>query len=64
MLYVPGIRKNLISISAIATCRYRILFDGHSCVVYDLSHANVNVLIGTPQGSLYSHDAYDRCTKI
>ena len=47
VLYVPGIRKNLISISAFATCGHEIVFDGHRCAVYDLSHVDAIVLIGT-----------------
>ena len=56
VLYVLGIRKNLISISAIATCGFRIVFDGHTCAIYDLSHADAIVLIGTLQGGFYSLD--------
>lgn len=32
VLYVPSIRKNLISISTIATCGYRIVFFYNACL--------------------------------
>ena len=62
VLYVLGIHKNLISILAFATCGHKILFDGHRCAVYDLSHADATDLTGTLQWGLYSLDAYDKCS--
>ena len=50
VLYVPGICKNLISISAIATHGHRIVFRQCHCVDR------------YSQGGLYRLDAYDRCS--
>lgn len=60
VLYVPDIKKNLISISAIATSGYRVVFDDCRCAVYDFRNGNTIVITGILSNGLYRLDTYER----
>ena len=64
ILYVPGITKNLLSISAFSKCGYHIIFDDNRCIVRDREKENKVVLTGTLIKGLYVLDNYERKAHI
>jgi hypothetical protein len=64
ILYVLGITKNLLSISAFSKCGYHIIFDDNRCIVQDREKENKVVLTGTLTKGLYVLDNYERKAHI
>jgi len=62
-LYVPGIRKNLLSISALTRIRLVVKFIDDKCTVHDLSAGDTIVASGSLCHGLYKLNAYDRCVE-
>ena len=62
ILYVPGIKKNLISVPAVALGGLDVKFSGHKCTVYDLEDAGTIVASGTLRKGLYRLDHYAAST--
>ena len=51
VLFVPGLEKNLISVSQITKKQMQVQFQNEKCIISDKSH-NV-IAIGTQSGGLY-----------
>ena len=57
-LYVPGIKKNLISVPLIAKAGLHVHFVDDKCKVHDLSNGDTIVMSGTLCNGLYRLDTY------
>jgi hypothetical protein len=64
VLFVPGITKNLLSISAFDKCGYHVIFDDNRCIVRDREKENKVVLTGTLTKGLYVLDVYERKAQV
>ncbi|MCO5594179.1 hypothetical protein L7F22_048203 [Adiantum nelumboides] len=62
-LYVPGIKKNLLSISALARLGLVVKFVDDRCTVHDLNFGDEIVDSGILQCGLYKLTLYDKCGK-
>ena len=60
-LYVPGIKKNLLSVSTLAKVGLVVKFVDDRCTVHDLSDGDVIVASGSLCRGLYRLDSYDKC---
>ena len=61
-MYVPGIKKNLISVPTIANVRLHVHFVDNKCMVHDFSNGDVIVMSGTLCNGLYRSNTTDRST--
>ena len=62
VLYVPGIKKNLISVPLIAKAGLHVHFVDDKCMVHDYSNGDVIVMSGTLCNGLYRLDTYKRAS--
>jgi hypothetical protein len=54
ILLVPGLRKNLLSISCMTDIHWRVAFEGQQCTINDCSLASLRTLArGVREGGLY-----------
>ncbi|MCO5550454.1 hypothetical protein L7F22_003941 [Adiantum nelumboides] len=60
-LYVPGIKKNLLSVSALARLGLVVKFVDDRCTVHDLSSGDEIVASGILCRGLYKLTLYDKC---
>ncbi|MCO5603216.1 hypothetical protein L7F22_057363 [Adiantum nelumboides] len=60
-LYVPGIKKNLLSVSALARLGLVVKFVADRCTVHDLSFGDEIVASGILCRGLYKLTLYDKC---
>ena len=61
-LYVPGIRKNLIFVSALAKAGFKVQFSDHCCSIYDRQDSDSLMLFGSLCHGLYKLDMYDKAS--
>ena len=59
-LYVPGIKKNLLSVFALARVGLVVKFVDDRCTIHDLSDGNTIVASGLLCRGLYKLNAYDK----
>ena len=62
-LYVPGIRKNLLSVSALARLGFVVKFVDDRCTVHDLTSGDTIIASGTLFRGLYRLNMYDKCVE-
>ena len=62
-LYVPGIKKNLLSVSALAKIGLVVKFVDDRCTVHDLSYGDIIVASGTLCRGLYKLTMYGKCVE-
>ena len=60
VLYVPGIKKNLLSVSAIAMHGYPVHFLYDKCTVHDRTKGDIIVITGSLFNNLYKLDIYQK----
>ena len=60
-LYVPGIKKNLLSVFALTRFGLIVKFVDDRCTVHDLSFGDTIVAFGSLSHGLYKLDAYVNC---
>ena len=60
-LYVPGIKKNLLSVSTLAKAGLVVKFGDDRCTIHDLSDGDVIVASGSLCRFLYRLESYDKC---
>ena len=60
-LYVPGIKKNLLSVSALDKLGFLIKFVDDRCTVHDLSFGDEIIASGILCRGLYKLTMYDKC---
>jgi len=63
VLYVPGIKKNLLSVSALTRIGLVMKFIDDKCTVHDLSAGDTIVASSSLCRGLYKLNAYDRCVE-
>ncbi len=63
-LYVPGIKKNLLSVSALARLGLVVKFVDDRCTVHDLTFGDTIIASGTLFRGLYRLNVYDKCVDI
>ena len=63
VLYVLGIKKNLVSVSALAKVGLVVKFMDDRCTVHDLSSGDTIVASGSLSRGLYKLDAYVNCVE-
>jgi len=51
VLYVPGLEKNMISVSQITKKQMQVQFQNEKCIISDKSHNAI--VVGTKSGGLY-----------
>ena len=61
VLFVPGIRKNLLSVCALARSGLVVKFVDDKCTVHDLRDGDNVVASGSVCHGLYRLDAYEKC---
>ena len=62
-LYVPGIKKNLLSVFALTRFGLIVKFVDDRCTVHDLSSRDTIVEFGSLSRGLYKLDAYVNCVE-
>ena len=62
-LYVPGIKKNLLSVSALAKIGLVVKFVDDRCTVHDLSYGDIIVASSTLCRGLYKLTMYGKCVE-
>ena len=62
-LYVPGIKKNLLSISALARLGLVVKFVDDRCTVHDLTSGDRIIASGTLFCGLYRLNMYEKCVE-
>ena len=62
-LYVLGIKKNLLSVSALAKIGLVVKFVDDRCTVHDLSYGDIIVAFGTLCRGLYKLTMYGKCVE-
>ena len=62
-LYVPGIKKNLLSISALTRFCLIVKIVDDRCTIHDLSSSDTIVVSGSLSCGLYRLDAYVNCVE-
>jgi hypothetical protein len=54
VLFVPGLKKNLLSVSCMTYVQWRVAFEGQQCTINDCSLASPRTLArGVREGGLY-----------
>ena len=59
VLYVPGIRKNLLSVSALARLGFVVKFVDDICTVHDLTSGDMIIASGTLFRGMYRLNMYE-----
>ncbi|MCO5611204.1 hypothetical protein L7F22_065454 [Adiantum nelumboides] len=60
VLYVPGIKKNLLSVSSLAKNGLRIIFEDDRCIVRDRENGYSLITTGTLENGLFVLDRYEK----
>ncbi|MCO5580873.1 hypothetical protein L7F22_034745 [Adiantum nelumboides] len=60
VLYVPGIKKNLLSVSSLAKNDLRVIFEDDRCIVRDQENGYSLITIGTLENGLFVLDHYEK----
>ena len=60
VLYVPGIKKNLLSVSAISMHGYPVHFLYDKCTVHDRTKGDIIVITSSLFNNLYKLDIYQK----
>ncbi|MCO5601069.1 hypothetical protein L7F22_055186 [Adiantum nelumboides] len=59
VLYVPGIKKNLLSVSSLAKNGLRVIFEDDRCIVRDQENGYSLITTGTLENGLFVLDHYE-----
>ncbi|MCO5551922.1 hypothetical protein L7F22_005429 [Adiantum nelumboides] len=60
VLYVPGIKKNLLSVSSLAKNGLRVIFEDDRCIVRDRENGYSLITTGTLENGLFVLDRYEK----
>ncbi|MCO5606361.1 hypothetical protein L7F22_060549 [Adiantum nelumboides] len=60
VLYVPGIKKNLLSVSSLAKNGLRVIFEDDRCIVRDQENGYSLITTGTLENGLFVLDRYEK----
>ncbi|MCO5562686.1 hypothetical protein L7F22_016314 [Adiantum nelumboides] len=60
VLYVPGIKKNLLSVSSVAKNGLRVIFEDDGCIVRDQENGYSLITTGTLENGLFVLDRYEK----
>ena len=60
VLYVPGIKRNLLSVSSLPKNGFRVIFEDDRCVVRDREDGYALVTTGTLENGLFMLDHYEK----
>ncbi|MCO5549363.1 hypothetical protein L7F22_002833 [Adiantum nelumboides] len=60
VLYVPGIKKNLLSVSSLAKNGLRVIFEDDRCIVRDRENGYSLITTGTLENGLFVLDHYEK----
>ncbi|MCO5610675.1 hypothetical protein L7F22_064916 [Adiantum nelumboides] len=60
VLYVPGIKKNLLSVSSLAKNGLRIIFEDDRCIVRDRENGYSLITTGSLENGLFMLDRYEK----
>ncbi|MCO5576454.1 hypothetical protein L7F22_030264 [Adiantum nelumboides] len=60
VLYVPGIKKNLFSVSSLAKNGLRVIFEDDRCIVRDRENGYSLITTGTLENGLFVLDRYEK----
>ncbi|MCO5554081.1 hypothetical protein L7F22_007607 [Adiantum nelumboides] len=60
VLYVPGIKKNLLSVSSLAKNGLRVIFKDDRCIVRDRENGYSLITTGTLENGLFVLDRYEK----
>ncbi|MCO5562234.1 hypothetical protein L7F22_015860 [Adiantum nelumboides] len=60
VLYVPGIKKNLLSVSSLAKNGLRVIFEDDRCIVRDRENSYSLITTGTLENGLFVLDRYEK----
>ncbi|MCO5579590.1 hypothetical protein L7F22_033447 [Adiantum nelumboides] len=60
VLYVPGIKKNLLSVSSLAKNGLRVIFEDDRCIVRDRENGYSLITTGTLENELFVLDHYEK----
>ncbi|MCO5603945.1 hypothetical protein L7F22_058102 [Adiantum nelumboides] len=60
VLYVPGIKKNLLSVSSLAKNGLRVIFEDDKCIVRDQENGYSLITTGTLENELFVLDRYEK----
>ncbi|MCO5611034.1 hypothetical protein L7F22_065284 [Adiantum nelumboides] len=60
VLYVPGIKKNLLSVSSLAMNGLRVIFEDDRCIVRDQENGYSLITTGTLENGLFVLDCYEK----
>ncbi|MCO5591502.1 hypothetical protein L7F22_045486 [Adiantum nelumboides] len=60
VLYVPGIKKNLLSVSSLAKNGLRVIFEDDRCIVRDRENGYSLITTGTLENGLFLLDHYEK----
>ncbi|MCO5594373.1 hypothetical protein L7F22_048403 [Adiantum nelumboides] len=60
VLYVPGIKKNLLSVSSLAKNGLRVIFEDDRCIVRDRENGYSLITTGTLENGLFVLDCYEK----
>ncbi|MCO5594752.1 hypothetical protein L7F22_048785 [Adiantum nelumboides] len=60
VLYVPGIKKNLLSVSSLAKNGLRVIFEDDICIVRDRENGYSLITTGTLENGLFVLDRYEK----
>ncbi|MCO5567790.1 hypothetical protein L7F22_021486 [Adiantum nelumboides] len=60
VLYVPRIKKNLLSVSSLAKNGLRVIFEDDRCIVQDRENGYSLITIGTLENGLFVLDRYEK----
>ncbi|MCO5560594.1 hypothetical protein L7F22_014209 [Adiantum nelumboides] len=60
VLYVPRIKKNLLSVSSLAKNGFRVIFEDDRCIVRDRENGYSLITTGTLENGLFVLDGYEK----
>ncbi|MCO5587489.1 hypothetical protein L7F22_041438 [Adiantum nelumboides] len=60
VLYVPGIKKNLLSVSSLAKNGLRVIFEDDRCIIRDRENGYSLITTGTLENGLFVLDRYEK----
>ncbi|MCO5602817.1 hypothetical protein L7F22_056956 [Adiantum nelumboides] len=64
VLYVPGIKKNWLSVSSLAKNGLRVIFEDDRCIVRDRENGYSLITIGTLENGLFVLDRYEKQIQV
>ncbi|MCO5578113.1 hypothetical protein L7F22_031951 [Adiantum nelumboides] len=64
VLYVPGIKKNLLSVSSLAKNGLRVIFEDDRCIVRDRENGYSLITTGTLENGLFVLDRYEKKIRV